>query len=194
MLSSFEEHFGRCWIVLDNVGWGLISVKLFVQHRPTFFFDHAHMSIHWYSVYPRTSKRVSSSTSSRTLLKKAFSSLLIIHAVALLLFRLGFSSSSINSIKTEVATNFRFLHNWETAMFLFCKQIKNDCVILGYLVPRAQRPQTSTWVLQTIWHVMTWVGFVWTLELSKLSNISQRWVMLHPFKRTLNIVGFYKRA
>ena len=38
MLSSFEHHVRTCLAKLDEV-----SVKLFVQRRPTFFFEHAHM-------------------------------------------------------------------------------------------------------------------------------------------------------
>ena len=41
--NTMLGHVGQCWIVLEDVGWSLISVKLFIQHRPTFFFEHAHL-------------------------------------------------------------------------------------------------------------------------------------------------------
>ena len=150
MLSSFEHHVGTCWAMLDRVGRCWMKFDFYQTFRPTstniFLRECAYENIHWYSVYPRTSKRMSSNN----VIKKIFSFLLLIHALVLSLFRLGSSSSSINSIKTAVATNFRFFHNWETAMFLFCKQIKKDCAILGCLVPRPKRSHTNTWVLLTI--------------------------------------------
>ena len=114
-----------CWDMLDRVGRSSTSVKLFVQHRPTFFFEHAHMR----SFIGTQSIRVRQSECLPTLVRaqcyKNLLSLLLIHALVLPLFRLGSSPLCINLFKTLVATNFRFFHNWETAMFLFGKQIKN---------------------------------------------------------------------
>ena len=42
-LNTMLGHVGQCWIMLEDVGWSLISVKLFIQHWPTFFFEHAHL-------------------------------------------------------------------------------------------------------------------------------------------------------
>ena len=60
--------------------------------------------------------------------KKTFSSLLLIHALVLTLFCLCPSTQ----LQLQLQQIFVFFHRWETAKFLFCKQIRNDFVILGY--------------------------------------------------------------
>ena len=65
MLSSFKHHVGQCWIVLEDVGWSLISVKLFIQHLTTsvnIFIRACALTsllvdIHWYPIYQRRDPR-----------------------------------------------------------------------------------------------------------------------------------------
>ena len=109
MLSSFEHNVGTCWAMLDCVGWSLICFKLFIQHRPIFFFEHAHMRtlIGTQSIRVRQSECLP--TFAHNVVKKNPSRL---SSLSMLLFCLSFVFVH-QLYTTAVATNFRFFSTIE---------------------------------------------------------------------------------
>ena len=133
---DMSGNVGSCWTMLDE-DWFLSNFSSNTgQHFSSSMRIWEHSLVLSLSAYVIVTHchhfticdRVFNISSRTVLLKKTFSSLLLMNeahslspwtsTLVLPLFRLGSSSSSINSIKTAAATIFRFFHNWETAMFL----------------------------------------------------------------------------
>ena len=130
------DRVGRCWMRFDFCQtFGPTSVNIFFRAC-------AYRNIYWYTVYLRTSKRVSSNVSSRTMLLKEPSRL---SSLSILLFCLSFVSALHLRPSTQLKLRLQQIFVFSTIEKPPC-----FCVILGYLVPRAQRSRTNTWVLVTI--------------------------------------------
>ena len=129
MLSSFEHHVGTCWAMLDRVGRCWIKFDFCQTFRPTsaniFLRACAYENINWYSVYPRTSKRVSSNISSRTMLLKKPSRL---SSLSMLLFCLSFVSAlhlrPLTQLKLRLQQIFIFSTIEKPPFFCFVNKLK----------------------------------------------------------------------